>query len=89
MSDSSNQNESVRVTHRKSSALATINDGAATVDKDGNVSNWELAEQMLAGVDELEWQQTAAKTLIGMGRTPAQAYFTSGLTSDGKALREA
>ena len=64
-------------------------DGAATVDKDGNVSNWELAEQMLAGVDELEWQQTAAKTLIGMGRTPAQAYFTSGLTSDGKALREA
>jgi hypothetical protein len=64
-------------------------DGASFIDKDGNQSNWELSEQMLEGANELALQQRSAKTLIEMGRTPAQAYFTAGLTPDGKALREA
>jgi hypothetical protein len=91
MSDSSNQTKSVKVTRHKSGVKAAraAGDGAVFVDKDGNQSNWELAEQMLEGVDELAFQQASAARWIKDGYPPEKAYRTLGLTPDGKALIEA
>jgi len=91
MSNISNQTKNVQVACHKPSAKAAQSaaDGAVFVDKDGNQSNWELAEQMLDGVDELAFQQASAARWIKDGYDPERAYRTLGLTPDGKALLEA
>jgi len=91
MSDSSNQTKSVQLACRKPSAKAAQSaaDGAVFVDKDGNQSNWLLAEQMLEGVDELKFQQASAAQWIKDGCSPKSAFFSLGLTLDGSRLRSA
>lgn len=89
MSDSKNQTASGQEARFRPSAKGAASDGAVFVDKEGNQSNWELAEQMLEGVDELAFMQRSAQQLIDEGYTPEKACRVRGLTPDGRALRVA
>ena len=42
-------------------------DGLCTIDKDGNVSNSELRDQLMEGVDDTEWRKHVLQYAIDSG----------------------